>query len=200
MMRKEGSSIQRTGCSHNEFRLIYDMFVPMRSRIMSFVEKELSGSTPQIILGLPDCGKRRRKDACELNIIIAYQSHIFRDGNPMFDQSPHQPKRQQIVRAKNSRRPCPGTQEPLHTLLTLSGALSLGSDFDNGAFGIKASCFYSSNHSTPAVRNLADTERAMHKADAFMPLFKKMRSSNFAAPHIIHRNRAEILDPAWAVQ
>ena len=59
----------------------------------------------------------------------------------MLDQAAHQAKRQEVIRAKNSRRPCPGAQEFCSTLLTLPGALSMGNDINNGAFRVKASRF-----------------------------------------------------------
>src|SRR5260370_7375799 len=90
----------------------------VRGGIICLVEKKLGGCAPEFIFGLPDRGERRRKDACELHIIVAYQSHITGDGDPTLNEATHQPKRQAGISTKNTARPYPPPYSFLPPLFT----------------------------------------------------------------------------------
>ncbi len=84
------------------------MLVLVSGGIICFVEKKLSGCAAEFVFWLPNRCERRRKDTRELDVVVAYQSYIPRNGDPALDQTAHQPKRQEIIRAKSSGRAYPG--------------------------------------------------------------------------------------------
>ncbi len=78
------------------------MLVLVRAWIICLVEKKLSGCTPKLVFRLSNRGERCGENARKLDIVVAYQGHIRRDGDPALDQTTHQTKREKIIRAKNS--------------------------------------------------------------------------------------------------
>ena len=118
----------------------------------------------------------------------------------MLAQTTHQSKCQQIIRAKNSCRFALNAEELLGTLFTITGSLSGSGDIYNHLVGIKANSSHSLHHTSSSFCALPNTEGAMHKANAFMALFKQVSRGKFPPSYIIDSDRAEVLRSARTVQ
>src|SRR5579859_2503708 len=99
------SSLPLARCPDDQLRLVDDMLVLMGIGMAGLVEEQGGGGSTQFVLWLANGGDRGGQDAGKLDIIVADQRHISRNGDSTLEQTAHQTKCQQIIGAKDGGGP-----------------------------------------------------------------------------------------------